>query len=197
MTINALFQQYCPAPVLCIIDPQTSSAGLPIQSYVAVDELREDGTTAARTFAHVTSGIEAEEAEEVGVEHLLRDLKNGAVSNLSQAISTRIGSLVALERQLEELEGYLEAVEAGRLPPNQGIIAAAQNMFNLLPDVHGASSNLALTVKTNDQLAMIYVGSLARTAISLHELIDNKLQAAAAMAAAENGGRTKTEEQRA
>lgn len=197
MTINGLFQRYCPAPVLCIIDPQVSGAGLPVQSYVAIDELREDGTTTARTFAHVTSGIEAEEAEEVGVEHLLRDLKDSAVSSLSQALSTRTGSLVALERQLEELEGYLEAVETGRLPPNQEIIAAAQNMFNLLPDVHGAASDLALTVKTNDQLAMIYMGSLARTAISLHELINNKLQAAAAMASVESGGRTKPGETKA
>lgn len=35
----------------------------------------QDGTPTSKTFEHVASEIGAEEAEEVGVEHLLRDIK--------------------------------------------------------------------------------------------------------------------------
>lgn len=177
LIINELFSKYCPTPVLCVIDPHCQDG--PVHTYVAIDELREDGTTAARSFAHVTSGIEAEEAEEVGVEHLLRDLRDGAISRLQTDIASKTHSLTVLDRQLGELDAYLEAVMQKKLPVNQGIIAAAQNMFNLLPDVHSASSQLALTIKTNDQLAMIYVGALTRAAISLNDLINNKMDAAA------------------
>ncbi len=192
MTINDLFRKYCAAPflpVLCIIDPVSGGRDadernqqLPVQSYVAIDEIREESPSSgagSRTFVHVNCGIEAEEAEEVGVEHLVRDLKDGAVSNLSMAVTTKTASLRALSKQLGELEGYLEAVSTGRLPPNQQIIAAAQDMFNLLPEVHSAGANLALTLKTNDQLAMIYLGSLCRAVIALDELIKNKLKDAA------------------
>ena len=36
----------------------------------------QDGTETRKTFLHVPSAIEAEEAEEIGVEHLLRDIKD-------------------------------------------------------------------------------------------------------------------------
>lgn len=39
---------------------------------VLVSSLFQDGTPTSKTFEHVTSEIGAEEAEEVGVEHLLR-----------------------------------------------------------------------------------------------------------------------------
>lgn len=39
----------------------------------------KDGTPTSRTFDHVPSEIGAEEAEEVGVEHLLRDIKDTTV----------------------------------------------------------------------------------------------------------------------
>jgi 26S proteasome regulatory subunit N8 len=49
---------------------------LPTDAYVAIEEIHDDGTPTSKTFEHVTSEIGAEEAEEVGVEHLLR--YNGA-----------------------------------------------------------------------------------------------------------------------
>ena len=38
----------------------------------SVEEIHDDGTPTTKTFEHVPSEIGAEEAEEVGVEHLLR-----------------------------------------------------------------------------------------------------------------------------
>ena len=43
----------------------------------------QDGTPTSRTFDHVPSEIGAEEAEEVGVEHLLRDIKDTTVGEQS------------------------------------------------------------------------------------------------------------------
>ena len=43
-------------------------------------QVKEDGTERAqKTFAHVPSEIGAYEAEEIGVEHLLRDVKDAKV----------------------------------------------------------------------------------------------------------------------
>jgi 26S proteasome regulatory subunit N8 len=46
--------------------------GLPTEAYIEVQEVHDDGTPPIKTFEHVPSEIGAEEAEEVGVEHLLR-----------------------------------------------------------------------------------------------------------------------------
>jgi 26S proteasome regulatory subunit N8 len=43
---------------------------------VSVEEVKEDGSEAPKlAFQHISSEIGALEAEEVGVEHLLRDVK--------------------------------------------------------------------------------------------------------------------------
>lgn len=58
--------------VLCIIEVNPNKDDLPTEAYIAVEEIREDGTPVRSTFAHVPSEMGAEEAEDVGVEHLLR-----------------------------------------------------------------------------------------------------------------------------
>ena len=47
-------------------------SGLPTEAYKVVEEIHDDGTPTNKTFEHVATEIGAEEAEEVGVEHLLR-----------------------------------------------------------------------------------------------------------------------------
>ena len=48
-------------------------------------------------------------------------------------------------------------------------------MFNLLPDVSNAGLVKSLSVKTNDQMLVVYLASLVRSVIALHNLINNKL----------------------
>ena len=48
-------------------------------------------------------------------------------------------------------------------------------MFNLLPDVTSPDLVKSLSVKTNDQMLVVYLASLIRSIIALHNLINNKL----------------------
>ncbi|VDP16407.1 unnamed protein product [Soboliphyme baturini] len=70
--INELIKKFTANPVLVIIDAKPKELGLPTEAYVEVEEVHDDGTPPLKTFEHVVSDISAEEAEEVGVEHLLR-----------------------------------------------------------------------------------------------------------------------------
>ncbi|CDQ62374.1 unnamed protein product [Oncorhynchus mykiss] len=74
IAINELVKQYCTNSVLVIIDVKPKDLGLPTEAYISVEEVYDDGTPTSKTFEHVTSEIGAEEAEEVGVEHLLRTM---------------------------------------------------------------------------------------------------------------------------
>uniref|UniRef100_A0A8C6SBT4 26S proteasome non-ATPase regulatory subunit 7 n=1 Tax=Neogobius melanostomus TaxID=47308 RepID=A0A8C6SBT4_9GOBI len=80
IAINELIKQYCTNSVLVIIDVKPKDLGLPTEAYISVEEIHDDGTPTSKTFEHVTSEIGAEEAEEVGVEHLLRILTQRPVS---------------------------------------------------------------------------------------------------------------------
>ena len=153
---------------------------------------------------HTPSTIEAEEAEEIGVEHLLRDIRDVAVGTLSTRITSQLQSLQGLHLRLQDIGKYLTKVLDGDLPVNHAILGNLQDVFNLLPNLTtpkaaskdlptvngqvngsiglsgGASENTelakAMSIKTNDQLMSIYLSSLIRAITAFHDLIENKIQ---------------------
>ncbi|KAF4125935.1 26S proteasome regulatory subunit N8 [Geosmithia morbida] len=185
LQVNELFKRYTPNPLLVIIDVQPKEAGVPTDAYFAVEEIKDDGTTTSRTFVHIPSTIEAEEAEEIGVEHLLRDIRDVAVGTLSTRVTNQLQSLQGLHLRLRDIGAYLQKVLDGSLPVNHAILGNLQDIFNLLPNLFtpetggktgsGELAN-ALSVKTNDQLMSIYLSSLIRAIIAFHDLIENKVQ---------------------
>lgn len=93
----------------------------------------QDGTTTSKTFVHTPSTIQAEEAEEIGVEHLLRDIRDVAVGTLSTRITSQLQSLQGLHFRLRDIGTYLGKVAEGKLPVNHAILGNLQDVFNLLP----------------------------------------------------------------
>ncbi|RFU32684.1 hypothetical protein B7463_g3660, partial [Scytalidium lignicola] len=194
LEINELFKRYTPNPLLVIIDVQPKEAGVPTDAYFAVEEIKDDGTTTSKTFVHTPSIIEAEEAEEIGVEHLLRDIRDVAVGTLSTRITSQLQSLQGLHLRLRDIRQYLQKVLDGQLPVNHAILGNLQDVFNLLPNlsmpkpVSNVSDGVeaptrnnselahAMSVKTNDQLMAIYLSSLIRAITAFHDLIENKIQ---------------------
>jgi len=173
--INDLIRKYCPNSVLVIIDPKPTRVGLPTEAYKVVEEIHDDGTPTTKTFEHVPSEIGAEEAEEVGVEHLLRDVKDTTVGTLSQRITDQLVGLKGLNQKLTDMKSYLDKVNTGELPMNHEITYQLQDIFNLLPDVTNPCFVRSLQVNTNDQMLVMYIASLIRSVIALHNLINNKL----------------------
>merc|ERR1711936_1412921 len=135
IAINDLLRKYCSQSVLVIIDAKPKNIGLPTEAYRAVEEIHDDGTPTTKTFEHVPSEIGAEEAEEVGVEHLLRDIKDTTVGTLSQKITNQLMGLKGLEIKLNDMANSLQQVVDGTMPVNHTIVYHLQDMFNLLPDV--------------------------------------------------------------
>ena len=129
--------------------------------------------------------ISASEAEEIGVEHLLRDVKNLSVGTLSSRVSDQLQSLQGLHSRLLEIKDYLEQVVEGVLPVNHQIVYNLQDVFNLLPNLEGAlkggsqeeesDGKRPFTVATNDQLLVMYLSSLIRAVIALHDLVSLSL----------------------
>jgi 26S proteasome regulatory subunit N8 len=154
----------------------------------------QDGTETRKTFLHVPSAIEAEEAEEIGVEHLLRDIKDSTTTTLSTRVAEQLASLRGLQSRLTDIRKYLQDVAAGKMPVNHQIIYNLQDALNLLPDLSDASLTQSFSSTTNDELLVVYLSSLMRSVIALHALVDNK----ASIGRAElEEGQPETEEKKA
>ena len=63
----------------------------------------------------------------------------------------------------------------GKLPINHIILYQLQDIFNLLPNLNLEEFTRAFAVKMNDQLLLVYLASLIRSVIALHNLIGNKI----------------------
>ncbi|GJP39901.1 hypothetical protein CLOM_g24226 [Closterium sp. NIES-68] len=176
LDIQELFYNYCSNPVLVIIDVQPRELAIPSQAYCTVEDVKEDSTQKSqKAFVHISSEIGAYEAEEIGVEHLLRDVKDSTISTLASEVSAKMVALRGLESRLRQLRSYLELVVAGKLPLRADILYGVQDVFNLLPNLNVDELVKAFAVRTNDMMLAVYVASLVRSIIALHNLINNKV----------------------
>jgi len=172
--INDLFKRFIARPVMVIVDVRPQTVGIPTDAYFAVEEIKDDGTETRKTFLHVPSAIEAEEAEEIGVEHLLRDIKDSTTTTLSTRVAEQLASLRGLQSRLTDIRKYLQDVAVGKMPVNHQIIYNLQDALNLLPDLSDSTLTQSFSSTTNDELLVVYLSSLLRSVIALHALVDNK-----------------------
>ena len=73
------------------------------------------------------------------------------------------------------MKSYLENVISGKYRYNQMIINNYQDIFNLLPNLRIEEMVRNFSVKSNDYMYVIYVSSLIRSILSLHDLVNNKI----------------------
>jgi len=174
LTVDTLFRRYCTHPVLVIVDIRPEVQDVPTQAYYSVEEVNDSKET-VRTFKHIDSLVEAYEAEEVGVEHLLRDINDPTVSTLASRVQHKMSGLKGLRSRLEEMYTYMKAVVEGDMPVNNQVIYNLQDIFNLLPNLNIEALVKSYFVKTNDMHLVVYLSSLIRSIIALHNLLNNKI----------------------
>jgi 26S proteasome regulatory subunit N8 len=152
------FTKVYPA-VYCIIDIRPNRPDLPVRTYkVNLEE----------TFQHVPTQMGAMEAEEIGVEHLLRDIHDPTVSTCAAQLQAKLSGLVTLHEKLVDCRDYLRTTKS----PNPEILGNMQRILALLP----ATDARSLLIQSNDMHLSMYLGSLIRTVIALHDLLNNKIK---------------------
>lgn len=170
LRIHDIVQRFASPTVFCIIDIRPDRASIPTTAYKVVEQV--EGSGVRLDFAHVPSLIGAMEAEEVGVEHLLRDINDPTVSTVASLIKAKMSGLTTLAEKLLEMKDYLENCDN----PNQDIVANMQTILNLLPNLNTDEMVRAMLVKTNDMHMAIYLSALIRSVIALHDLVNNKIR---------------------
>ena len=177
LKISGLFRQFCgKEPVFVIIDIRPHMDGIPTTAYRAVEEVGSEGKEIQYVFKHIKCSIEAEEAEEVGVEHLLRDINDPSTSTLALQVKQKLDGLTGLVAKLEEIKNYLNNVIENKLQINNQITYNLQNIFNLLPNLNLDELVKSMLIKTNDMYLVMYLSSLVRSVIALHGLLQNKIK---------------------
>ncbi|KAJ1678874.1 proteasome regulatory particle subunit [Spiromyces aspiralis] len=176
LQINDIFKRYIPDPVLVVVDVQPEDVGIPTKAYFAIEEISDDGSAAKKAFKHVSSEIGAEEAEEIGVDHLLRDVKDETAGSLSTRVTYQLNSLRGLKSRLANIQLHLQKKLDENKPVNPQIVSNLQQIFNLLPTLTIKDNASTFSSKANDEYLIIYISAVIRSVIALHDLIDNKIE---------------------
>lgn len=191
LRIHSMLKRFLPKgsitpPVFCIIDVRPDRQSIPTTAYSVIEEVEDGGSSSSggrskaelkKNFAHVPSLIGAMEAEEVGVEHLLRDINDPTISTVANLVHAKMSGLATLTSKLVEMKDYLQDVVDGKIKKvNQEIIGNMQTVLNLLPNLNVEELVRAVLVKTNDLHMVIYLSSLIRSVIALHDLVNNKIR---------------------
>jgi len=166
------------APFFCIVDIRPGQESLPTTAYKVVEEVStKDGQRQVKmTFAHVPTVMGAQEAEEVGVEHLLREINDPTVSTVASLIKGKISGLATLTEKLVECKDYLESCVRGECKVNPDIVSNLQTILNLLPNLNTDEMVRSMLIKTNDMHMAIYLSALIRSVIAIHDLINNRIR---------------------
>ena len=107
---------------------------------------------------------------------MLRDINDPTVSTLAGTIRHKMTALKGLKSSLEEMHSYLTRVLSGEMQPNNKIMYNIQSMFNLLPNLNVDALARAFVEKSNDMHLVIYISSIVRSVVALHDLVQNKIK---------------------
>jgi 26S proteasome regulatory subunit N8 len=177
LAINELVRRYVDHPVLVIVDVNpTDNLEIPTQAYVSMEDVPEKRSVSPKTFVHLPSEIGAYEAEEVGVEHLVREIRDIGGSTVADMVSDKIASLKGMLKRLGQIEEYLDLVMAKKVVANHQIMYNIQNIFNSMPALDTKDIIQSFKVVTNDNSLVLYVSSLIRSILALDGVISNKIK---------------------
>lgn len=153
--ISKSFNKYCDNPLLAIVNVTMEANDIPVQIY----QLKDDDN-----LVNLNVQIGADETEEVGVEHLLRDIKEGTGSSIKDQVAQIVDSLKMYRSSIDDIIRYIENVESG-MSYDFEIIELLQNILNDVPKI----------TKTID-MSEIYSVELANTLIALNDLQKNRVE---------------------
>lgn len=159
---------FCPNPVYCIVNTDPQNKGVPVMAYTTVEARLGKRLL---EFRNIRTHLGSEQAEEVGIEHLLRDVTDSTITNLSTQIQERERSVHHLLRILKQIEKYLEDVASGVLPMSEDVLGLLQELISLQQEIFTQKNSTAMIRHTNDEAISTYLAALGRLISAIHVVL--------------------------
>ncbi|KAK8822428.1 hypothetical protein WA577_005591 [Blastocystis sp. JDR] len=173
LEIDEMFRKYCKNPVYVTLDIHNQVGDVPAKAYITQELVDKNGKEGERMFSELNVRIEGLPIEEAGVEHILRGIRDASVVSIYNQINDKVVSLRGIDDRIQTCIQYLESCSAEN-PPNREILYEIQNIVNALPNLHLDVIQESMTTKMNDTYMVLFLSSLIRTVVSLHDLVKIK-----------------------
>lgn len=175
--INELFAQYTEHPVLIVCDVKSKlSNDLPMKAFYSVRNISKEGLI-FRNFRNISCSVSVFEAEEVGVEHLVREIKDLNMDSLKSKLGDKLASLRSLDSKVKIIVSYIDDVLAGRKKKDKQIIFALQEIMSRLPKTMNEEFKELMSSEMNNNYLNLYVSAVVKGIVNIHNLLNNRIKA--------------------
>eukprot|EP00915_Cephaloidophora_sp_WS-2016_P000678 GHVH01000860.1.p1 GENE.GHVH01000860.1~~GHVH01000860.1.p1 ORF type:complete len:319 (-),score=48.87 GHVH01000860.1:73-1029(-) len=164
-------------PIFCLVNVCNNSteSSVPVKVYYETFVPCSDDRFLSSFQLLAKCEIHGSEAEEVAVEHLIREIKETQALSFKGRLQGHHSAIKEYAANLKLIKQYLEDISSGRLSPNQTILTACQDILTYLPsfqsDVTLKGGHREISDETD---VMQYLGSLTIAVISLHDLLESR-----------------------
>jgi len=176
LNITRIFKKHCSSPVILRINLEAHLDKLPFEAFISMNYNSEDGSSLKNDFKGIPCKIVPEESETVGIEQLLRCIKDTHIGDLQSKIDQKAKGALNLRGEFNDMSAYLRSCAEGTIKPNNDTIYNIQKIWHSIPRLNLSQQNQSVLVSTtNDSYLMAYISSMARATYGLHSLIENKI----------------------
>lgn len=155
LSMTKMFSNLLTHPFLVIVNVNCKSTEIPVQLYQLKDQ----------QFKSHSFAIEAEEAEEIGVEYMIRGLRDETKGEGFNRIIEIRNSFEQYKTNIYEIIQIIKKIRSGEMKVNVNLIRGFQKILNELENVN---------VDTKREEMVRYVTTLVRTVIKMEDMMRNK-----------------------
>eukprot|EP00753_Platysulcus_tardus_P005557 PLAT13466.1.p1 GENE.PLAT13466.1~~PLAT13466.1.p1 ORF type:complete len:307 (+),score=125.52 PLAT13466.1:531-1451(+) len=180
MHIHSLVSAFNENPLYLLLHPNSAGRGgkeLPLSIFES--ELHVVADTPTMIFVKAAYAISSLEAERICVDHVAKTAPSGG--GAGALVRSHMGSVENSVKMLAErvrvLRDVLAAMKAGELPMDHKLLRAIGGLVSKLPTADGDRFRTDFMSEHNDTLLIALLASMAKGALSVHDLVDKHLMA--------------------
>jgi len=176
IAIHKQFLEVNESPIYLVLDAAAAYAAttrdLPITIFESELHVIQDQPT--MLFVKVPYRIQTGEAERIGVDHVARVTPSGGAegSQLTTHLMGLHNAVKMLNGRVKGLHAFLAAIEAGKIPPDHGILRQTASLCNILPAIDTQTFQEDFLKEYNDVLLVTYLAGITKGTSAINELVD-------------------------
>lgn len=150
-------------PIMLQLNPQSRNVDqLPIGLYESIIDIVQGEAT--MLFVSLTYTLATEEAERIGVDHVVRMSANnvGEKSVVAEHLVTQYSAIKMLHSRVKLVLAYIKDIENGSLEPNHEILREACSLSHRLPVIRSSTFCEDYYTQSNDVGLITYLGVLTK-----------------------------------
>jgi len=174
--ITKLIKKHCDYPIILRINLEAEIDKIPFEGFITFNDTASDGSALKTNMRGISCKIVAEKSEHVGIEQLMRYIKDPSVSDLTTNIEQKFKGIGNLREQIETMSQYLDKASKNLIVTNNEVIFNIQKIWHMIPELKFLDQKKSLlNSKFNDNSLMMYIASLTRAISGVNSLIENKI----------------------